>query len=141
MASASQLRVPITLNVGLLGFNGDGAWELELDAAELHGLLSKLQPTRTPRCGPDGAPTSAVHDIKYNIVRMQTGLPQLQQSLASAMRPMPCPSYSPPFSGCEGQYLINTTDVEQHFECRAAAATAAHRAHTNSGGGAAEHTR
>lgn len=99
--------VPVSVNVGLLGFAGDGAWGVELRAAELHGLLSRLLPSRSPLCGPDGVPARFGVDIAYNIVQMKTGLPQLEQGLASAMRPVPSSS---------DRYEIRVSDAEDHFE-------------------------
>ena len=46
--SVSVLRdtveIPVEVNIGLLGFAADGAWQLELNAGELHGLLHRLLP-------------------------------------------------------------------------------------------------
>ena len=62
--------MPITVDIGLLGFAADGAWQLELDAAELFSLLKRLQPSRRPRCGPDGEAADATYDITYNVVQI-----------------------------------------------------------------------
>ena len=78
----------LTVNIGLLGFSADGAWQLELDASELYGLLARLLPERRTMCGPDGRSTDATYQIKYNVVQMRTGLQSLHQVLAGAMRPV-----------------------------------------------------
>ena len=72
-ALAGPLAIRTTVNVGLLGFSADGAWQLELDAAELYGLLARLLPERRPACGPDGRPADAVYKLTYNVVQMRTG--------------------------------------------------------------------
>ena len=81
------VRVPLLVDVGLLGFSGDGAWQLEMDAAELFTLLKTLLPERRPACGPDGEPADVVYEFTYNVVQMRTGLPRLQEKIASALRP------------------------------------------------------
>ena len=47
----SVTPVTIDVNVGLLGFSGDGAWQFELNAGELHSLLERLLPVRQARVG------------------------------------------------------------------------------------------
>ena len=98
--------IPIDVNVGLLGFAGDGAWQLDLDAANLHGLLARLLPERRPSCGPEGEPLAhAVYRLHYNVVQMRTGLPALHRELASALRP-----------AAAGQYEVRVADIEAHLD-------------------------
>ena len=83
--SADELiPLQIDVNIGLLGFNADGAWQLEINAGELHGLLSTLLPERRPSCGPEGVSLDVVYRLNYNVVMMQTGVPRLHQRLAQA---------------------------------------------------------
>ena len=63
-------RVPLTINIGLLGFAADGAWQVELDAAELYNLMRQLLPEREPRCGAYHGRTDVVYDLHYNVVQM-----------------------------------------------------------------------
>ena len=109
--SVSVLRdtveIPVEVNIGLLGFAADGAWQLELNAGELHGLLHRLLPERRPSCGPDAAPLEAVYKIKYNVVVMQTGIKRLHTRLAQALKPKP---------GGTSEYEIEVADVEDHFD-------------------------
>ena len=41
---SQEIVVNIEVNVGLLGFSGEGAWQFELNAGELHSLLERLLP-------------------------------------------------------------------------------------------------
>ena len=105
-----DIDLPIDVHVGLLGFSGDGAFAFELDAAELQQLLSTLLPSRRPSCGPEGERLDVLYRPKYTVVRMQTGLPQLQKTLAAAMRPVAT-------AGADGapRYEVEAREVEEHF--------------------------
>ena len=109
-AQTTRLAIPLTVNVGLLGFSADGAWQLQLDAAELYALLSRLLPERQPACGPDGRPAEAVYQISYNVVQLRTGLQSLHKVLSSAMRPVPSSA-----AGGPPRYEVRVSDVEDHF--------------------------
>ena len=93
------------VNVGLLGFSGDGAWQFELNAGELHSLLSRLLPERQPSCGPEATPMDVTYRLNYNVVLMQTGLARLQRTLATSMRP-----HAP------NVYDVEASDIEEHFD-------------------------
>ena len=102
------VAIPVTVNVGLLGFSGDGAWQLELDAAELYGLLHRLLPERRPSCGPDGRAADAVYKFTYNVVHMRTGLKALHKALVGSILRHPP---STPTSRLE----VHTADVADYF--------------------------
>ena len=108
------VAIPITVNVGLLGFSADGAWQVELDAADLYSLLNRLMPERRPACGPDGQPADAVYKFTYNVVHMRTGLKALHKALvASMLHRQPRTSL---FSGGGGQkFEVHTEDVADYF--------------------------
>jgi hypothetical protein len=105
---ADGIRVPLEVNIGLMGFAGDGASGLELDAAELHRLLSQLLPRRQPLCGSDSTPADVTYEFTYNVVQLKTGLPALTKALAAAMRPA---AASPP-----GHFEVPMGDIEPHLE-------------------------
>ena len=104
---SDTVEIPVEVNIGLLGFAADGAWQLELNAGELHGLLHRLLPERRPSCGPEAAPLQAVYKINYNVVVMQTGLKRLHTRLAQALKPK---------SDSTSEYEIEVADVEDHFD-------------------------
>ena len=107
LSADALVSLDIDVNIGLLGFNADGAWQLELDAGELHGLLGRLLPERRPSCGPEGEPLDAVYRMRYNVVVMQTGIPRLQQRLARAMRRT---------AGSSKEFEVEVADVEDLFD-------------------------
>ena len=43
---SQEIVVNIEVNVGLLGFSGEGAWQFELNAGELHSLLERMDASR-----------------------------------------------------------------------------------------------
>ena len=106
----ASIRVPVEVSIGLLGFDGDGAWQVELDASELHSLLTRLLPERRPACGPAGEGADALYSLKYNVVQMRTGLPPLQKTLAAAFREALSAHPSEP------AYTVNIGDVSSHFD-------------------------
>lgn len=103
------VRVPLEVNIGLLGFSADGAWQLEVDAGELVGLLRRLLPVRRPSCGQDAAPLDALYKLEYNVVMMQTGLRRLHSRLAQALRPVA-------HSASSTEFEIEVADIEDHFD-------------------------
>ena len=107
-AAIHGIRVPLEVNIGLMGFAGDGASGLELDAAELHRLLTQLLPRRQPLCGSDSTPADVTYEFTYNVVQLKTGLPALTKALAAAMRPA---AASPP-----GHFEVPMGDIEPHLE-------------------------
>ena len=107
-AAIHGIRVPLEVNIGLMGFAGDGANGLELDAAELHRLLTQLLPRRQPLCGSDSTPADVTYEFTYNVVQLKTGLPALTKALAAAMRPA---AASPP-----GHFEVPMGDIEPHLE-------------------------
>jgi hypothetical protein len=100
--------VNVDVNVGLLGFSGEGAWQFELNARELHSLLELLLPERRPSCGPEAAPMGVTYKLNYNVVLMQTGLARLQHTLATAMRPAHADE--------RGVYDVEASAIEEHFD-------------------------
>ena len=98
--------IVVNVNVGLLGFSGEGAWQFELNAGELHSLLERLLPERRPSCGPEATPMGVTYRLNYNVVLMQTGLPRLQRTLATAMRP----------TADHGVYDVEASAIEEHFD-------------------------
>ena len=101
----APIQIPMTVSVGLLGFSGDGAWQLQLDPSELFGLLSQMLPSRQPACGPDGRPADANYTFTYNVVQMPRGVAALHKALAAAMRPTASP----------GRHEVLVSDLESHF--------------------------
>ena len=107
--SVSQgIVVDLNVNVGLLGFSGEGAWQFELNAGELHSLLERLLPERRPSCGPEATPMGVTYKLNYNVVLMQTGLARLQRTLATAMRPAHADEH--------GVYDVEASAIEEHFD-------------------------
>ena len=109
VAASRNIGLTIDVNVGLLGFSADGAWQFELNAGELHEMLETLLPERQPSCGPDATPLDVTYKLKYNVVLMQTGLARLQRTLATSMRP----------AGSEagpGVYDVEASAIEEHFD-------------------------
>ena len=100
--------VDLDVNVGLLGFSGEGAWQFELNAGELHSLLERLLPERRPSCGPEATPMGVTYKLNYNVVLMQTGLARLQRTLATAMRPAHADEH--------GVYDVEASAIEEHFD-------------------------
>ena len=100
--------VNVDVNVGLLGFSGEGAWQFELNARELHSLLELLLPERRPSCGPEATPMGVTYKLNYNVVLMQTGLARLQHTLATAMRPAHADE--------RGVYDVEASAIEEHFD-------------------------
>ena len=78
-----DIDLPIDVHVGLLGFSGDGAFAFELDAAELQPPPRCCHAAAVVRAG--GRAARRAGRPKYTVVR-GTGLPQLQKTLAAAMR-------------------------------------------------------
>ena len=106
LALTSTMQIPLVVHVGLLGFAADGAWQVELDAAELHGMLARLLPMRTPRCGPtDSEQGEATYRFTYNVVQMRTGLAALHRSIAGALVP-----------SAGGKAEVRVPDVAEHFD-------------------------
>lgn len=101
------VSVPLQVNVALIGFAADGAWQLELDAGELRGLLDRFMPQRTPSCGSEAAPLDVVFDIEYNVVTGHPGLAELDSRLAKAMRAS---------SVSSDEYEVHVEDVEDYFD-------------------------
>lgn len=110
----AQVQVPVEINLGMLGFQGDGAWQIEFSSAELHRMITQLLPSRTPKCGPSGAPMQAQYALKYNVVHITTGLARLQNAIASALRPAPV--------GAGGAnvghtaYEVEVSEIEEHLD-------------------------
>lgn len=98
----------IDVHVGLLGLAADGSWEVDLSAAELHGLLTRALPSRVPVCGPTGTAADVAYSFNYNVVQMRTGLVGLHKAIASALRPAP--------GGRDAQYEVAIADVADHFD-------------------------
>ena len=108
-AASRNIALTIDVNVGLLGFSADGAWQFELNAGELHEMLATLLPERQPSCGPDATPLDVTYKLNYNVVLMQTGLARLQRTLATSMRPA---------GGEAGAdvYDVEASAIEEHFD-------------------------
>jgi len=89
MLSAEKvISLPVAVNIGLLGFAADGAWQMELQVEELDQLLQRILPERNPSCGPSAAPLNVVYKIEYNTVVIRTGWAELSARIAAALRPI-----------------------------------------------------
>ena len=106
---SQEIVVDIEVNVGLLGFSGEGAWQFELNAGELHSLLERLLPERRPSCGPEATPMGVTYKLNYHVVLMQTGLARLQRTLATGMRSAHADEHA-------GVYDVEASAIEEHFD-------------------------
>ena len=106
---SQEIVVNIEVNVGLLGFSGEGAWQFELNAGELHSLLERLLPERRPSCGPEATPMGVTYKLNYHVVLMQTGLARLQRTLATGMRSAHADEHA-------GVYDVEASAIEEHFD-------------------------
>ena len=89
-------KIPITLNILLVGLNTDPSHPV-IDVAHFKALLSAQMPTHTPWCGvgtPKERALNMYYDITYNVVHQSPALlPRfeklLQQSMVPATDPLP----------------------------------------------------
>lgn len=107
MLAGELVSLPVEVKIGLLGFNGDGARQLELKEGELHSLLSNLLPERRPSCGTEALALDAVYRFRYKVVIMQTGITGLHHRLAQAMRRS---------EASEKDFEVEASEMEGHFE-------------------------
>ena len=81
------MPIGLTVNVGLLGFNGDGGFGYALGEDTLERLLSESLPTARPSSLETKRPLAVNYLLNYNVVRLpKKHLDELSQNLGMAMR-------------------------------------------------------
>ena len=59
--------MPLEINVALLGFNSDGAYNFQIDEKELADFFMKSFPEHQPSCLETGQPLEISYQLKYNV--------------------------------------------------------------------------
>ena len=62
-----SLVVPLEINVALLGFNGDGAYQFQIAEKELADFLQKSLPEHRPSCLETGQQLEISYQLKYTV--------------------------------------------------------------------------
>ena len=81
-------RVPLEVNIVLVGFNGDGGYRYSLDARKLGEFMRRSFPSHHPACLETALPFDIEHDLQYNVIPV--GQPELiafEKAVKSAMVP------------------------------------------------------
>lgn len=61
-------RVPLEINLVMLGFNGDGGYRYKLDFKMLEEVLQKSMPSHRPACLETGQPLDIEHELIYKVI-------------------------------------------------------------------------
>lgn len=81
-------RVPLEVNIVLVGFNGDGGYRYSLDARMLGEFMRRSFPSHHPACLETALPLDIEHDLQYNV--LPVGQPELiafEQAVKNTMVP------------------------------------------------------
>nr|ATG70875.1 hypothetical protein [Juniperus microsperma] len=79
-------RVPLEINIVLVGFNGDGGFRYTLDARKLEEFMKRSFPSHHPACLETALPLDIEHDLHYNVIPVgQPELIALEQAVRNAM--------------------------------------------------------
>eukprot|EP00003_Mantamonas_plastica_P025575 TRINITY_DN5042_c0_g1_i3.p1 TRINITY_DN5042_c0_g1~~TRINITY_DN5042_c0_g1_i3.p1 ORF type:complete len:832 (+),score=235.54 TRINITY_DN5042_c0_g1_i3:3-2498(+) len=82
-----NLVVPMSINVALLGFNGDGGHKFRLSASEFQEAILESLPAHVPSSLQSEKALNVEYYLQYNVIHLQKHfLSQLEDKIASNMR-------------------------------------------------------
>ena len=94
--SSHALSLPVTIVVGLLGFEGNGEQSIDLSPSLLHTSLTSSLPTLSPSSLHSQTLLPIQYAITYRVTHLSHTTPQPLESLLSrSMRPLPPTPPSP----------------------------------------------
>jgi hypothetical protein len=83
-----SLVVPLEINVALLGFNGDGAYQFQIAEKELADFLQKSLPDHRPSCLETGQQLEISYQLKYTVFHVRLVLGMRGRYLVCFLRPV-----------------------------------------------------